>query len=773
MRIIRIEIEEFGKLRDQLFLLGEGLNVVQGANESGKSTLLAFIRFVLYGFPRKSGADGEERERRLSWHGQRAAGRILLSTEKGEFCIARRVTRQGSAARESFGEVLSVTALASGEEVALDGRTPGEYFLGLPAALYDSTLCLRQSDAARVSEPGVGEAVNELLFTGSMGVSADAAMEKLRLARRELQHQKGRGGQIVQLADRITATEDALLHARQDSAALAALRTDAERYRAQLKERRAEMEQISALFEQCAIAETLSHFERAREAEALFAQKRADYEALRGTHAPLEHAPDAILAARGALREREAAKAECARMLPELTRLREVKHNDRMLAANAILVQKGGAECVLADFQGAQKKRRRARRAAWILAAFTLVFATVVALIATGVLAPLLQALVPVGDYLPLICMIGGTATLGLLTVTLLCTLRATRFGQRVRGWMKRLGLREAQMFRTYLEQCAAETQSAEAHRLLLCETESVYTEKQGAVLRAEARAREALDGVGVSAPADLDELPAILADLEARYRTAYDALVAARSECERAGAARDALAKLLEGKNESELRARFVGEGMERPEDLRRKQTFLKETLAELERKYAEIERREIALATTVGDPFEIENQLAALRGQHGQATRRLAALELALCAMEQGVRALGEGLLPKVCEKASAHLDALTRGAYRTLYAAADLSICLDSDKGPLPLSHFSAACRDAAHLSLRLGLLDTLVEERLPLLFDEAFSRLDDDRAFALLQVLLEYCRTGGQCVLFTCHGREAAFLAGKEFTHFELQ
>ena len=88
-------------------------------------------------------------------------------------------------------------------------------------------------------------------------------------------------------------------------------------------------------------------------------------------------------------------------------------------------------------------------------------------------------------------------------------------------------------------------------------------------------------------------------------------------------------------------------------------------------------------------------------------------------------------------------------------------------------MPLSHFSAGCRDAAHLSLRLGLLDTLAKERLPLLFDEALSRLDDDRAYALLQLLMEYCNAGGQCVLFTCHSREAAFLTGKEFTHFELQ
>jgi uncharacterized protein YhaN len=79
------------------------------------------------------------------------------------------------------------------------------------------------------------------------------------------------------------------------------------------------------------------------------------------------------------------------------------------------------------------------------------------------------------------------------------------------------------------------------------------------------------------------------------------------------------------------------------------------------------------------------------------------------------------------------------------------------------PLPLSRFSAGCRDAAHLSLRLALLKTLSDERLPLLFDEAFSRLDDERARALLSILQAYANAGGQVLLFTCHSRERVMLS----------
>ena len=235
MKLLRIEIEEFGKLANVCYELEDGINLFEGANESGKSTLLAFIRFIFYGFPRKGGAEGEEREKRLSWQGHRAAGKLYLQTERGEFCIQRSVVRQGSAARESFSEQLSMISLAEGREVALDGKTPGEYLMGLSPTLYDSTLCLRQSDAARVSSADVGEAVGEMLFSGSSGVGADAALEQLRAARRELLHQKGRGGRIADLEDAIAQGQVALVRAIEDTQKLQELKQNALRCRFALK----------------------------------------------------------------------------------------------------------------------------------------------------------------------------------------------------------------------------------------------------------------------------------------------------------------------------------------------------------------------------------------------------------------------------------------------------------------------------------------------------------------------------------------------------------
>ncbi|GMA69185.1 hypothetical protein GCM10025879_04310 [Leuconostoc litchii] len=53
MRIKRLEISGFGRWSQQNFDLIDGMQVIAGQNESGKTTLRAFIVGVLFGFPTK------------------------------------------------------------------------------------------------------------------------------------------------------------------------------------------------------------------------------------------------------------------------------------------------------------------------------------------------------------------------------------------------------------------------------------------------------------------------------------------------------------------------------------------------------------------------------------------------------------------------------------------------------------------------------------------------------------------------------------------------
>ncbi len=86
MRLRRIEAGRFGNLTDaSLGPLGDGLTVVLGPNEAGKSSFTALVRYLLYGFPtKKSAADRPY----LSPAGPRE-GRLVFESAEGEWVIER------------------------------------------------------------------------------------------------------------------------------------------------------------------------------------------------------------------------------------------------------------------------------------------------------------------------------------------------------------------------------------------------------------------------------------------------------------------------------------------------------------------------------------------------------------------------------------------------------------------------------------------------------------------------------------------------------------
>lgn len=70
MKILNLKINGFGKLSNREVKLTDGINLVYGENESGKSTLLKFIMGMFYGMSRnKNGKFMPDFERYTPWDG--------------------------------------------------------------------------------------------------------------------------------------------------------------------------------------------------------------------------------------------------------------------------------------------------------------------------------------------------------------------------------------------------------------------------------------------------------------------------------------------------------------------------------------------------------------------------------------------------------------------------------------------------------------------------------------------------------------------------------
>lgn len=91
MRLLRLEIENFGKLQGYKLELTEGLNTVCEENGFGKSTVAAFIKAMLYGLPAttKRNLDKNERKKYTPWQGGTYGGSLEFESELGRFRIER------------------------------------------------------------------------------------------------------------------------------------------------------------------------------------------------------------------------------------------------------------------------------------------------------------------------------------------------------------------------------------------------------------------------------------------------------------------------------------------------------------------------------------------------------------------------------------------------------------------------------------------------------------------------------------------------------------
>ncbi len=81
MRLRKVEIEGFGKFKGFAIEFREGLNLIYGPNNAGKTTLANFIRYLL------SEASAEEIERYRPWYHDVFGGNLLVETDEGEKVI--------------------------------------------------------------------------------------------------------------------------------------------------------------------------------------------------------------------------------------------------------------------------------------------------------------------------------------------------------------------------------------------------------------------------------------------------------------------------------------------------------------------------------------------------------------------------------------------------------------------------------------------------------------------------------------------------------------
>ena len=85
MKINKLIINSYGKLKDREINLENGINLISGKNESGKSTLINFIIDSFYGISKnKNGKEVSNYDKYKPWLGEEFSGKVSYELDNGE-----------------------------------------------------------------------------------------------------------------------------------------------------------------------------------------------------------------------------------------------------------------------------------------------------------------------------------------------------------------------------------------------------------------------------------------------------------------------------------------------------------------------------------------------------------------------------------------------------------------------------------------------------------------------------------------------------------------
>lgn len=739
MKIKRIA-GSFGALQGQSLELGQGLNLIEAPNESGKSTWCALLRTLFYGIntrERDSKTALADKNRYAPWSGAPMEGELLLTVDGRDLLLRR---RSRGAPFDTFSAVDAVT----GESVALlTGENAGETLLGVSREVFERSAFVGQGgQLAPAGSAELEKRIAALVSSGEEAVSHSQVEGRLREWLRRRRHNKT--GLIPRLEEEL-ADLDAQL------GRLSALSGAVVQNSAREKELEEALRQIT---DDLVVWERLEqHAQNQR-----YARRKAEWEQAQAR-------AEASRRALGALGEvAPQALEQGDRLMGQWSALDgQFRRSEQEAAAARAEAQAAQADGGIFPFLGMtpdqawqradedaaavefhlRKARGSGKRSA---------IGAVAGLAAGGVLSALLFALSPL---LPSVCVAIGCVVFAGCTVI---SLAAGKSSQR----------RHEEEKDELLEGYGVD--NAAAIRAMAGE----FREKRTLADRAEDAARakeEGAQALHAQCRRTLEELLALVRPFAPNATTAAEAALAIQNARALIQKAREDAERCQSAKGIFDLIAEQGGseaDTLEYLEPPSRSREELEEAKARAAVQLSDV-RAALAEArggqATVGDPAMLQARREQVWEQLCRRREEYDAIALALEALEGAAVKFRSRISPELNARAGALFSALTGGAYE----AVSLSRSFDAEarragallpRGALSLSQGTA---DQLYLAVRLALCQMLLpaEQGAPIVLDDVLCTFDDRRMALALQVLLDIAKER-QVLLFTCHTREGQWL-----------
>lgn len=202
MEILELHLKHFGMFSDYRLNLHAGINIISGGNETGKSTLHAFVRAMLYGLPRNRSRNLDEYRLRQPWENSAYfAGSMRILYDGKIYRIDRNFYRKE--------ESVSVVCETDGTQITDALSALGIFTAGLSESDFDNTVFIRQAQPQTSQQ--LWEHIRDFLVNleenGTPGTDVSAAQELLKKKRKQTESEKN---------ERLSEIEDAIRNNRQE-----------------------------------------------------------------------------------------------------------------------------------------------------------------------------------------------------------------------------------------------------------------------------------------------------------------------------------------------------------------------------------------------------------------------------------------------------------------------------------------------------------------------------------------------------------------------------